>query len=192
MTGPFWPFAPWWMCAMVPFRPSVVTLPVMVPSCATRNVPLPFASVFAGGTSSAPVRLTFIAPEPGIQDGILSRIELHPAATRTAAMSAANVTMLFTISSRSSNDLQIETSGRLEYSHACHRRFQRAFAPAHSRLYARARGADLRAPVRRLRRRRDQDRVAARRRSEREHGRTARRSGHAEPAPQQARNHAQP
>src|SRR5229473_908312 len=57
------------MCAIVPFRPSVLTLPVTVPSSATRKLPLPLPSVFAAGTSSAPLRLTFIAPLPGIQSG---------------------------------------------------------------------------------------------------------------------------
>jgi hypothetical protein len=83
MTGPFWPLAAWWMCAMVPCMPSVVTLPLTVPSSATRKLPLPFACVGTGGTSSLPVRLTFIAPLPGIQSGMLEQ----PARVITAAAS---------------------------------------------------------------------------------------------------------
>ena len=74
------------MCAIMPCTPSVVTLPLIVPSSATRKLPLPFACVFTGGTSSAPVRLTFIAPLPGIQAGILSRIPAQPARATIAAI----------------------------------------------------------------------------------------------------------
>ena len=72
------------MCAIVPFTPSVVTLPLIVPSSATRKLPVPLASVFAAGTSSAPVRFTFMAPLPGIQSGILSRIPAQAASDSTA------------------------------------------------------------------------------------------------------------
>src|SRR4029077_10131561 len=128
------------MCAMVPFTPSVVTDPVTVPSSATRKLPLPLASVFAGGTSSLPVRLTFIAPLPGIQSGILSRQPAHPASASIAAI--ATMRFIAYASSRvepitesiSKTNQQNETGGRLEYSHARHRRLVRTFAPAHSRL----------------------------------------------------------
>src|ERR1051325_8872104 len=169
--------------------PSVLTLPVMVPSSATRKVPLPFACVLTGGTSSAPVRLTFIAPLPGIQAGILSRIPAQPASAMIA--NAAIHRFMFPPSSWL-NPPQNETIRTLKYSHASHRILQRACAPAHSRLFARAGGSRLREAVRRLRCRRDQDRIAARRRSERKHGWSARRPRHAEPASQQARDDAQP
>ena len=83
ITGPFWPLAAWWMWAIVPVTPWVVTLPVTVPSSATRKVPLPFACVVTGGTSSAPVRLTFMAPLPGIHEGMLEH-EASAATARTA------------------------------------------------------------------------------------------------------------
>ncbi len=76
--------------------------------------------------------------------------------------------------------------------HAGHRHLVGAQALPHLRPVARARRPELRAPVLRLRRRRDQDRVAAGHGPEREHGRPAPRAGHAEPAPQQARDDAQP
>ncbi len=72
MIGPFWPLAAWWMCAMVPSTPVVVTLPLTVPSAFTRMVPLPLPVALTGGTSSAPLSLTLTAPLPGIQEGALS------------------------------------------------------------------------------------------------------------------------
>ena len=48
--------------------------------------------------------------------------------------------------------------GGLKSAHARHHRLVRPLQAPHPRPHARARGADLRAPVRRLRRRRDQDR----------------------------------
>ena len=84
---------------MVPFTPSVLTAPVMVPSSATRKLPLPLPSLFAGGTSSAPLRLTFIAPLPGIQSGILSRIPAQPASATIASIA----TMLFIVFASSSS-----------------------------------------------------------------------------------------
>ena len=68
-------------------------------------------------------------------------------------------------------------------------RLHRARAPPRPRSHARARRPDLRQAVRRFRRRRDQDRVA--RQPERDE-RPARRPRHAEPAPQQALDDAQP
>ena len=72
MIGPFWPFAPWWMCAMVPCTPVVLTLPLTEPSALTRIVPLPEPVTLSGGTSSVPVSLTLTLPLPGIQPGALS------------------------------------------------------------------------------------------------------------------------
>ena len=54
---------------MVPATSLVVTLPVMVPSSATRKLPEPEPGTLSGGTSSWPLRLTLIAPLPGIQSG---------------------------------------------------------------------------------------------------------------------------
>src|ERR1043166_6743038 len=147
----------------------------MVPSSATRKLPVPLPSDFAGGTSSAGARLTLIAPEPGIQSGILSRKPAHPASATTATTATM---LLICCPPLDVEPTQNETGWRLEYSHARHRRLVRPFAPAHSRLYARARGTDVRQAVRRFRRRRHQDRVAAGGGSERKHGRPARRPGH--------------
>ena len=62
------------MCAIVPCTSFVVTLPVIVPSSATRKLPEPEPGVLIlGGTSSAPESFTLIAPLPGIQAGTLSR-----------------------------------------------------------------------------------------------------------------------
>src|SRR5919197_3395514 len=172
------------MCAMVPCTPSVLTLPVTVPSSATRKLPLPEPPLVTGGTSSAPVSLTLVAPLPGIQSGIFSRTSAHAASASTAAANTAVVKVLVMMSPLSF--WLVRTLRRLEYSHAQDHRFNCAFAFSRSRPFARASGADLREAARRLRRRRDQDRIAAGGRPERSHGRAARRSGHAEPAPQQA------
>src|SRR5688572_22467458 len=94
MTGPFCPLAPWWMCAMVPGTPLVVTLPVTVPSSATRKLPLPEPCVLTGGTSSAPVRLTLTAPLPGIQSGIFSRTFAQAASESAAAAANSQVEVL--------------------------------------------------------------------------------------------------
>src|SRR6267378_39458 len=75
--------------------------------------------------------------------------------------------------------------------HAPRSRLHRACALSRPRSFARARRADLRAPARRLRRGRGEDRNAAQPRG-RHHGRPARRSGFPEPAPQQALDHPQP
>ncbi|HLS56838.1 MAG TPA: hypothetical protein VK052_12245 [Zeimonas sp.] len=48
------------MCAIVPFMPVVVTEPLIVRSAATEIVPVPVAEVFAGGTSAAPLSMSFI------------------------------------------------------------------------------------------------------------------------------------
>jgi hypothetical protein len=72
VTGPFWPLAPVWMCAIVPATFSVLTLPLRVPSSATRKLPLPVPWVLTGGTSSSPVSFTLTALLPGIQLGMLS------------------------------------------------------------------------------------------------------------------------
>ena len=70
---PVLPLAPRWMCAIVPCTSFVVTLPVIVPSSATRKLPEPEPGVLTGGTSSAPESFTLIAPLPGIQAGTVSR-----------------------------------------------------------------------------------------------------------------------
>ena len=67
-----------------------------------------------------------------------------------------------------------------------------ALPPARARSDARPRRADLLPHPGRFRRRRDQDRGAARRRSERRHQRCAARLRHDQPAPQQALDDAQP
>src|SRR6267378_8201538 len=48
------------MCAAVPFRPFVVTLPLTVWSSFTEILPSPEAEVLTGGTSSAPLSVTLL------------------------------------------------------------------------------------------------------------------------------------
>src|SRR3970040_1026677 len=66
ITGPFWPRAPWWICAAAPCTPVVVTLPVTVPSPRIVKLPLPEPGTEMGGTSSAPLRLTLTVLPPDI------------------------------------------------------------------------------------------------------------------------------
>src|SRR5882672_100493 len=172
------------MCAIVPLTPVVVTEPLTAPSSAMRKLPLPLASVFTAGTSSAPVRVTLLAPLPGIQSGML---EQAPSVTADAITAAFKTVwfMVFLLEDRNTGAARI-------FLHAGHRCLVGAQALSHSRPVARARRPELRAPVLGFRRRRDQDRVAARHGSEREHGWPAPRAGHAEPAPQQTGDDAQP
>src|SRR4029450_7897713 len=87
MTGPFWPFAPWWMCAIVPSTPVVLTLPSTAPSELTRMVPSPVPEVWTGGTSSAPESFTLTAPLPASKLGAYSWYVEQDASAAAAATS---------------------------------------------------------------------------------------------------------
>src|SRR5712671_4622603 len=176
------------MCAAVPCTPVVVTLPFTEPSLPMVKRPSPLAEVETGGTSSAPVRFT---REPPI------RLPMLPQAARPST-AIANAAFLTRVIVCSLVGMQIEiapieaTPGPLKYSHAEDIRVHRARSAARARSVARTRRSHLRQAVRRFRRRCPEDRVAARGRSERRHGRAARWARHAEPAPQQALDDAQP
>src|SRR3954469_21878129 len=96
------------MCAIVPATPVVVTAPRIAPSSAMRKLPLPLASVFTVGTSSAPLRLTLWAPLPGIQSGMLEQAAREIADAMIAAFKTVLV-MAFLLEDRN--------TGRLEYSY---------------------------------------------------------------------------
>ncbi len=71
----------------------MVTLPLMVPSSATRRVPEPEPGTLSGGTSSLPLSLTFIAPLPGIHAGAFSRYVEQAARVKAAAMATTSFTI---------------------------------------------------------------------------------------------------
>src|SRR6185436_5344076 len=102
------------MCAIVPLTPVVVTEPLTAPSPAMRKLPLAFASVFTAGTSSAPLRLTLVAPLPGIQSGMLEQAPSVIAETIIAAFKTVLV-MVFLLEDRNTGAARI-------FLHAGHRR----------------------------------------------------------------------
>src|SRR5690606_3018634 len=188
ITGPFCPLLACGLCAAGPWIPFVVTLPLPSPSASTRMVPEPEAEVDTGGTAWPPVRLSFMAspPEPDWnmeQAARLSAASAEAARRRPVWTSVMRVLL--------GMDDVVPTAPRLEYSDAANRRLGRPGEVPRARSLARARRADVRAPARRLRRRRHPRRDAAGRGSQREHGRAARRARHAEPASKQARDDAQ-
>jgi len=75
----------------------VVTLPLIEPSAAMRKLPLPEPEVLAGGTSSAPLSFTLVAPLPGIQSGIFSFICAQAASAKTAAIAKHLAMLIFMI-----------------------------------------------------------------------------------------------
>src|SRR5260221_8087336 len=78
ITGPLDPAAASCICAAVPAMPEVVTLPLTDLSEPTIMVPLPDAEVVTGGTSCAPLNVTFV-PD----------ISAAPANAKTAAATIA-------------------------------------------------------------------------------------------------------
>jgi len=77
-----------------------VTLPLIEPSSAMRKLPLPEPEVLAGGTSSAPLSFTLVAPLPGIQSGIFSFISFicaQAASAKTATIAKHLAMLVFMI-----------------------------------------------------------------------------------------------